>query len=180
MNIRQKMALIVIMSILFIALPGTALIYQFVQKHHLESEIVTLEKITERLNNNATLRFSQSKPKLETLAKLLEKELKKPLQKTELTEFYNIVERNPDNVWRNRKIGFDGKLEAGIFMPVTATENDLQKIRHLRIKKVLDTFGAASDNRLENVWFLSSQRSEIIFDKNLPDFAFEQKATQHS
>ncbi len=176
MNIRQKMALIVITSILVIALPGTALIYKFVEHKNLSSEIVTLEKITERLNNNATQRFSHSKPKLETLAKLLEKELKKPIQKQELAEFHKTIERNADGVWRNKKTEFNGKLEAGVFLPTNPYESDLQKIRHLRIKKVLDTFGAAANKNLENVWFLSPHRSEIIFDKNLPDFAFEQKA----
>ncbi len=176
MNIRQKMVLIVISNVLLVAAVGMGLTYEFVQQNILAHEAAKLEKLTAQFTKTATQRFLQSEPKLKTLAQLLEKELKKPLRKEELAEFYQLVEKNHDGVFRNKKISFDGTLEAGIFFPSNQHENDVQKVRHLRIKKVLDTFGAAANKNLENIWYLSPHRSEIIFDKQQPHFAFDQKA----
>lgn len=170
------MAFIVISSILLMAFPSTMFIYHFVQQNHLMTEIVTLEKITEKFVNIATQRFLESQPKLETLSAIIEKEFNKPIQKIELVEFNNTFEINSDGIWRNQKTAFNGKKEAGGFFPVESVTNSAQKVQFLRIKKILDTFGAAGNQRLENVWFLSTNRCEVIFDKNYPNFVFEQKA----
>ena len=175
-KIREKMALIVISGTLLSALFGTVLIYQIVQRNLLASESVKLQKITAKFTSVATERFEESHPKLTNFAQLLEIELAKPIQKSEIKTFHKIMELNPDGVWRNRKTDFNGKLESGIFLPPNSSENDLQKIRHLRIKHTMDAFGAAASERFENIWYLSPHRSEIIFDRNYPEFAFEQKA----
>ncbi|MEI7840739.1 MAG: ATP-binding protein [Methylococcaceae bacterium] len=175
-KIRQKMALIVVSGTLLSAALGSVLIYQFFQHNLLTSESVKLQKITAKFTAVASERFEESQSKLANLAQLLESELAKPIKKGEIKTFYQTMERNPDGVWRNRKPNFNGKLESGIFLPPNSSENDLQKIRHLRIKHTMDSFGAAASKRFENIWYLSPHRSEIIFDKNYPEFAFEQKA----
>lgn len=176
MNIRQKMAFIVISSILCVALPGSILIYQYMQHKILVTKATELSKVTSPLIASATQRFLESENKLKSLAQLLEAELKKPVRKEELNEFYSLMEHNSDGVWRNKKSIFNGTQESGVFLPTNPNESDLQKIQHLRIKKVMDVFGAAAKQRMENVWFLSPDRSEIIFDKQQPNFAFDQKA----
>lgn len=176
MNVSQKMVQIVTASILLTALPGAALIYGYAQRNMLLHESAMLEKVTKESATWAMQRFDQGEPKLASLAYILEKELAKPIQPGEIETFHKILEQNSDSVWRNRKTGYDGKHEAGIFLPPNAQENDTQKIRHLRIKLVMDTFGAAATKPLENIWYLSPQRSEVIFDRTFPEFVFDQKA----
>ena len=176
MNIRQKMLLIVISGTLFSAILGTMLIYEFVQRNILINETANLQKITTRFTSVATQRFSESEPKLKAFASLLESELKKPIKTDEIKTFRQLFDLNSDGVWRNRKSNFNGQLQAGMFLPTQPKENDLQKIQHLRIKKMMDIFGLPASKRLENVWYLSPERSEIIFDKTYPDFVFDQKA----
>ncbi|MDP1659432.1 MAG: EAL domain-containing protein [Methylotenera sp.] len=176
MNVSQKMVQIVTASILLTALPGSALIYGYAQHNMLAHESTMLEKVTGESASWAMQRFVQGEPKLASLAYILEKELEKPINSGEIEVFHRIVEQNPDGVWRNRKTGYDGKREAGIFLPPNAYESDAQKVVHLRIKRIMDTFGSAASKSLENVWYLSPHRSEIIFDRTFPEFVFDQKA----
>lgn len=176
MDVRRKLVLIVSASILLTAVPGAALIYNYAQHKILANESSILEKVTAGLAATATQRFAQGEPKLKSLAHLLEDELEKPIRPGEVTFFYNSMERNSDGVWRNRKPGYDGLNEAGIFLPPNPTESDMQKVRHIRIKRVMDIFGAAANKPMENVWYLSPHRSEIIFDRTFPEFAFDQKS----
>ncbi len=176
MGIRQKMAIIVIASILLTAIPASILVYKYAQSKILSSELATLIEITQRQADIASQRFLQGQPKLEGLSRLLQAELAKPIKPGEINEFYQAMSRYPDGVWRNRKPPFNGRIESGIFLPPNSQESDAQKIRHWRIKKIMDIFGSAASNRMENVWYLSLHRSEIIFDTAFPDFAFDQKA----
>lgn len=176
MNIRNKMMLIVMSGIFFSAAIGTILVYEVVKQQVLETEITNLEKITAKSNEFATQRFLESTTKLKSLAILLKRELEKPIKEGELKTFHQLIELNQDGIWRNRKPDFNGQFEAGMFLPPKAIASDKEKIRHLRIKQVLDILGVAANKGMENIWYLSPQRSEIIFDKNLPDVVFEQKA----
>ncbi|MDD2863276.1 MAG: PAS domain-containing protein [Methylococcales bacterium] len=176
MNIRNKMMWIVMSGILLSAIIGTILIYKIVMKQVLATEIANLEKVTEKSNLFTSQRFAESTLKLKSLATLLERELETPVKKDELKTFQELVERHADGILRNQKLNFNGQFEAGMFLPPEAIASEKEKIRHLRIKQVLDVFGAAANKRMENIWYLSPQRSEIIFDKNLPNFAFEEKA----
>ena len=176
MDIRQKMAIIVIASILLTAVPSSILVYRYMQSNILSNGIETLIQITQRQANIASQRFQQSQPKLEGLSRVLQVELARPIKAGEIDEFYQAMTLYPDGVWRNRKSSFNGRIESGIFLPPNAHESDVQKIRHWRIKKILDIFGAAASKSMENVWYLSWHRSEIIYDTTFPDFAFDQKA----
>lgn len=173
MNIRQKMMFIVISGILLSAALGTTLIYELVQRKVLANEAVTLEKMTAKFTAVASQRFSEPEIKLKSLEKLLETELSRPIQQNEISQFRKIMEQNADGVWRNRKEIFNGKTESGIFLPPNSNESDLQKIQHLRIKKIMDVFGASASRHLENVWYLSPNRSEVIFDKIFDNFVFD-------
>ena len=175
-DIRKKVMLIVTASILLTVLPIGALIYTYALRRTLQNETLALEKVTTVFSDSVQRRFAQSPPKLAALAHILESELARPLQSSEVAAFHQVIERNPDGVWRNRRPGFDGKNEAGVFLPADKPLSDTQKVQHLRVKRTLDVFGAAATAPLENVWYLSPQRSEVIFDRAFPDFAFDQAA----
>ena len=176
MKIRRKLVLYVIASILLTAVPGAVLIYNYAQSQALASAAAQAEHATGGFAEMALQRFTQSEAKLRALARLLEQELTPPAQAHELARFEQLTQRQPDGVWRNRQPGFDGQHEAGLFLPPEAVANDALKVRHLRIKRTLDQFGAAATQPLENVWYLSPQRSEIIFDRAYPNLAFDQSA----
>jgi signal transduction histidine kinase len=46
---------------------------------------------------------------------------------------------------------------------------------HLRIKQLFDVVGSVASKRLENVWYLSPFRSEMMFDRNYPDYVFNEE-----
>jgi signal transduction histidine kinase len=170
------MMLIVMSGILISATAGTILVYEVVKQQVLATEIANLETITKKFNNIAVQRFSASEQKLKGLARLLENRLQQPIQKGEVEMFHRLFERNDDGVFRNRRQMFNGKFEASSFLPPESIGTDAEKIEYLRIKQVLDIFGASAKQRMENVWYLSPTRGEIIFDRNFPNFAFEQNA----
>lgn len=127
LNIRQKMGFIVITGVLMSAVLGTALIYELVQRKILANEIDNLQKVTAKFTSTSAQRFSESEPKLKSLARLLEMELSKPIQKGEIESFYQLFEKNLDGVWRSRKPSSNGEFEAGIFLPPNSQETDAQK-----------------------------------------------------
>ena len=176
MDIKKKLFLVVTSSILAIAIPAGALLYGYAQANRLAEASTQLEEDTRGFAASVTQRFGSAEPKLRAFAHLLEKELGTPLQVGEMASFYQMADRNPDGVWRNRQPGFDGKNEAGIFIPENAGLSDLDKVRHLRTKRLMEHASAAPHGEPENLWYRSPQRSEIIFDRSYPDFAFDQKA----
>ena len=179
MRIRSKLVLIVAASILLTAGPGAVLIYQYAQLNLIETESAELLKSTVVSSSLAMQRFAQGQEKLASLAYVLETDLAKPDQTMALRAFHATLELNPDGIWRNRRAGYDGRRESGIFLPDRAADGsqtgDWQKVLHLRIKQVMDKFGAAANRPQENIWYLSPDRSEIIFDRALPEFVFEMK-----
>ncbi|MGZ8270210.1 MAG: HAMP domain-containing protein, partial [Methylophilus sp.] len=176
LDIRSKLAMIVIASTLLTAIPASILVYKYAQNKILETEIT---KLSDELQYQATevdQFFAESKPRLEHFAKLLQVELNKPYLDNDIAEFNQTLELNSDGVWRNQKQMFNGSVESGIFIPLNAQLTDAQKVMHLRIKRVMDTFGAAATSRQQNIWYLSNDRTEIIFDTKLPNFVFDQSA----
>ena len=127
MKIRQKVILIVTASILATALPGIAVIYGYAQHSIVATESLELELTTAEIAKSVEQHFAKSKLKLSSLAHILEKELVKPIQSSEIKDFNFVMEKNLDGVWRNRKSSYDGKYEAGIFLPENAHDSDAQK-----------------------------------------------------
>lgn len=170
MRLNHKIFLIVTICILFTAGIGLILIYNYAKQEVMEQQANHLTIQAKNLIEPFNKRFLYSRVKLPELARLIQEELSKPFSQQDLDAFYRSMLKDEDGVWRNRKPPYDGQKEAGIFLPANANESELQKLRHWRIKKVIDTFGAAAAFKIENVWYLSPNRSEIIYDRNLPDF----------
>ena len=176
MNIQKKLSLIVVSSVLAAAIPFSIFGYNYTKEKILAKEIDQITYASQVLSNKTTEHLKNSQPKLEHFARLLQTELVKPITKKELEEFNQKIELNGDGVWRNRSAEFDGHIEAGVFLPPDPKLTVAQKIFHLRIKHVMDVYGAASNRPLENIWYLSPNRSEIIFDTSYPNFVFDANA----
>ncbi len=176
MNIQNKIVSIVVTSIVIAVIPTTLLIYQYSKAKILSNERAELVRVTNDMSVDITEYFEKSNLKLKGVSRLLIKELEKPVQQNEVSLFYDKMEKNADDVWRNKENNYNGLLESGIFLPPNQNESDKQKIDHIRIKSVFDYVGVASTDKLENIWYLSPDRSEVIFDKSFPRFVFEQHA----
>ena len=174
-NIRQKLLLIMISGVMLCAILGAFFIYGVVQDEIILDETIKLQKITTRFTLVASQRFLESQPKLEHLAHLLEKQLSPPIKKEEIQAFRALMEKNSAGVWHNRRDRFNAEYETGLFLPPNAKESDQQKVMHLRIKQLFDVVGSVASKRLENVWYLSPFRSEMMFDRNYPDYVFNEK-----
>jgi len=178
MNLRPQIAIIVIISILLTAIPASILAYRYTKAEILSSELSKLVSQTNYQRTLITQRLDEGKHKLEGLSQVLIKELSAPIKPDEIQSFYSEMEKNADGIWRNRTSNYNGSSEAGVFFPSTPNPTDQQKIIHMRIKQVIDYFGGVANKVNENIWFLSPQRSEIIFDTNLPNFVFDMSAEQ--
>ncbi len=174
-NIRQKLLLIMISGVMLCAFLGAFFIYGVVQDEIILDETIKLQKLTTRFTSVASQRFLESRPKLEHLAHLLEKQLSPPIKKEEIHAFYALMEKNSAGVWHNRRDSFNAEYETGLFLPPNAKESDQQKVMHLRIKQLFDVVGSVASKRLENVWYLSPFRSEMMFDRNYPDYVFNEE-----
>jgi len=177
MRIREKISLIVIVSILVTAIPTAILITAYVKEKILSREIKNLLSMTHNQVEVASERLRAGEEKLQELARLLQEELQRPVTQNEINLFYQLMTLSEDGVWRNRSEYYDGRQESGVFLPDSPELTERQKVMHLRIKQVMDTFGAAANRLHENVWYLSRYRSEVIFDKTFSDFVFDQNAS---
>jgi PAS domain S-box-containing protein len=174
-NIRQKLLLIMISGVMLCAILGAFFIYGVVQDEIILDETIKLQKITTRFTSVASQRFLESRPKLEHLAHLLDTQLSPPIKKEEIHAFHALMEKNSAGVWHNRRDRFNAEYETGLFLPPNAKESDQQKVMHLRIKQLFDVVGSVASKRLENVWYLSPFRSELMFDRHYPDYIFNEK-----
>jgi diguanylate cyclase (GGDEF)-like protein/PAS domain S-box-containing protein len=176
MSIQKKLALIAITSIIATAIPASIIGYIYTKEKILSKEINQITYASQVLSTKTTEYLKNSQPKLKNFATLLQSELIKPISKNELSEFNEKMELNGDGVWRNRIAQFDGYKESSVFLPPNHKLSDAQKIMHMRIKNVMDIYGAAENNPKSNIWFLSPGRSEVIFDRSNPNFAFDSAA----
>ncbi|SFJ97424.1 EAL domain-containing protein [Methylophaga sulfidovorans] len=177
MQIREKLSLIVIVSILLTSIPAAIWVSAYSKEKLLNHEINNLLAITQNQVNITTQKLSYAEPKLKGLARLLQEELNKPVTDEDIKDFSQTMTLDNDGIWRNKKDQYDGHVNAGIFLPDSAELTEKQKVMHLRIKQVMQVFGSSASRLYENVWYLSPDlRSEVIFDPHYPEFVFDQLA----
>jgi diguanylate cyclase (GGDEF)-like protein/PAS domain S-box-containing protein len=163
--------LIVIASVALVILPSAGLIYYFTKNKVLSNEASTLAIETRSLIEAHARNLDEAEASLRSLSRLLEKSLSAPPQAGEDQAFNQLVQRDTDHAWRSRRPDFNGRLEAGIFMPPDAPLDSQQKMLHLRSKQIFDVFGGSVVSPFTNVWLLTHGKTEIIFDHGVPDFA---------
>ncbi|MDP3837558.1 MAG: diguanylate cyclase, partial [Methylococcales bacterium] len=169
MNVARKLQLIVFISVTIVALPSSALIYFFTKENFLTNEKLNLVAETQALMANHEARLNAVTPSLKALAELLNKAFSAPPRVGETAEFDRMIRKDADGARRNGK-GFDGTVEAGIFLPPDIHLDNQKKRFYLRSKQVLDVFGNASKPFFTNVWLLTYDKSEVIYNEAVPDF----------
>ena len=87
MRIREKISLIVIVSILVTAIPTAILITAYVKEKILSREIKNLLSMTHNQVEIASERLRSGEEKLQELARLLQEELQRPVTQNEINLF---------------------------------------------------------------------------------------------
>lgn len=170
MNIGRKLMLTVIASIILVLIPAAGAIYSYTKHKMLVSEAATLSAETKILVASDAQSLLEAESSLKSLSRILAKSLAEPLRSGESEAFDRLVQIYPDQAWRSKRKGFDGNLEAGIFLSPDASLDAAQKSLHLRSKHVLDIFGASISSPISNIWLLTTNKTEVIFDRLYPDF----------
>lgn len=168
MKVAYKLSLIVIVSITVVAIPCAAWIYSQIKHNVLENEKLTLVAETNALMVSHAAHLNATKPSLKALADLLKQTLSKPVSADDIKQFDDVVTRHKDGAWRSQYM--TGDISAGIFLAPDSTLSKSQKSFHWRTKQVLDIFGNASKSFFTNVWLLTLDKSEVIYDQTMPDF----------
>jgi len=172
MNVGRKLQLSIFVSVALVTIPVAGIIYAYSKQKMLDNETATLLTETDAqvaAYANAMIDYELS---LKAFSRLVVKELSAPSKVGETEVFDHIMHRDGDGAWRNHRKGFDGNFEAGIFLPPDALLDNKQKILHLRTKIAMDMFGGAITTSHGNIWLLTHEKTEVIYDHLYPDYVF--------
>ena len=172
MKVSRKLTLSAALAVLVTALPGSLFVYQQARDRALQAAAVQLADETDTLAATHLAKFEEADASLNALALTLNATLALPPRAEEPAEFDRLIGTDPDGARRNRRPGYDGQREAGVFLPPDAPLTDDVKRLYLRVKQTLDLFGAAATKHFANVWWIGHDRGEVIFDHAFPEFVF--------
>jgi PAS domain S-box-containing protein len=165
--------LIVTTSVALVTIPAAGIIYYFAKQDMMATKATNLVGETKSLVVNLTQNLAQAESSLVSLTRLLGKALSAPPESNEDAAFASMVRHDADGAWRSRREGFDGTIEAGVFLPADAPLDSAQKRLHIRSKRILDVFGGSITTPFTNVWLLTHGKTEVIQDHGVPDFALQ-------
>ena len=172
--------LIIATSVALVTIPITIGIYSYAQQKLLARETAELTIETEQQVTITTQKLKEYELSLQSLSIKLAKQLANPAQVNEEAifgaQFDTLIEQNADLAWRSNRQYYNGQSEAGLFIPPSTTLTAAQKNQFLQIKHVLDIFSSAISSPNGNIWLLTTNKAEIIFDRRYPNFVFEMAA----
>ncbi|KZN66096.1 hypothetical protein N473_11035 [Pseudoalteromonas luteoviolacea CPMOR-1] len=91
--------------------------------------------------------------------------------KTQLSE---LIHPHPDGSLRTRPSGFDGRYQAGIYLPPDSEFSRSQAEHLLAAKQTVETFGqGALSNQFSDTWFMEPSGGIVIYWPEEPDFVFK-------
>jgi hypothetical protein len=173
MKIGRKLSLNVMLWVFLVTVPGIVVIYGLARDQYLDSTINTLEGSTRA---NIALQIGimrRAEKSLETLAALMRTALQAPPNAREIAEFDRRAGKDEQGVVRNRRELFDGKTQAGMFIPRGVELTNAVKRTQLRAMDVLSNFGLATLNQYDGVWFDQPNKTSVIFWRRDADFIYK-------
>lgn len=176
MNVGRKLMLIVVTSVALVTIPAAIGIYQFTKIKLLTSEAAELKKETNAIIATASQNLSGYELSLKALSNTLSKALTLPPQKGEEEAFDLLIQKSPDGAWRSKHKSKVDDMQSGLFLPPNAKLDAAQKRLHLRSKQVLDAFSSSIKSATGNIWLLTLDKTEVIFDYSYPNYVDEMTA----
>ncbi|MDP3088746.1 MAG: PAS domain S-box protein [Methylotenera sp.] len=176
MNVGRKLLLSVVVSVALVTIPAAFAIYTYIKQKMLENESATLMAETDAQVAAYAKTMRDYEQSLNAFSRIVVRELSSPSKAGETEVFDSLLHKDNDGAWRNHRKGFDGKFESGIFLPPDALLDNKQKILHLRTKRIMDVFGSSIVTSNVNIWLLTNDKTEVIYDHLYPDFVFSMPA----
>lgn len=173
MKLGKKLTLIVILGVLLVTLPGIAVIYKLARDHYLTTTLAQLEKGTQAHIRVQISILRRAEKSLQMLTEALKKSLAQPLNPLEIDEFNRLVKKDSFGVIRNDPSRFDGKTQAGVFIPNDVKVTDKVKRTKLRAMKLLSSFGLAALKHYDGIWFDQLNKTSVIFWRRDPEFIYK-------
>ncbi|MCX7098267.1 MAG: EAL domain-containing protein [Methylococcales bacterium] len=173
MKIGHKVSLSVLLWVFLVTVPGVTVIYNLARTHYLSTTISSIEASTRA---HIALQISilrRAEGSLWTLANSLGKALQAPPNPDEIAKFDTLVAKDKHGVIRNRRELFDGRTQAGVFIPKGVILTDDIKRTKLRAMDVLSSFGQAALNHYDGVWFDQLNKTSVIFWRRDADFIYK-------
>lgn len=170
MRLSRKLAIIVSTIIVSITIPSAIGLFYYYKSQLLSNESLVLQAETDIDVLNTFPRFREEETRINALAKLMSLHLAAPASNDEVLLFNQIIQRSADGAWRTKTEAVINDRTAGVFLPPDAKLDADQKALHMRIKKIIDAASFGINDSLNNLWFLSRDKTEVISDIFMPDF----------
>ncbi len=173
MNISRKMSVMVTACVLLVSLPSLWIYYHYSKQNLLESTLNEIQVNTFKTIDNYQRFIQLAAPNLKALSQLLKNELAESMP-DQSTPFIERMMQFEDGAWRNISSTFNGREQAGLFLPSDIELTTEIKQFYTTAMDVFDGFGASatSNQVFDNIWMLGHDRSELIFDLSYPDFVY--------
>ena len=170
MNIGRKLMIIVVTSVALVTIPAALGIYEFTKKKLLATEISAQQAETKALVLANTQKISSYENGLKALARTLNQTLSAPPMVGEDQMFDRLMQLDADGAWRSNPALFNGEIESGIFIAPNTQLNAKQKSLYIRTKFALDAFASSITTPTGNIWVITRDKSEIVYDRLYPNY----------
>jgi len=173
MRLSKALTIIVATIVAIITIPSAIGLHYYYKNELLSKESLVLKAETDIDVFNTFSRFRQEESRLNALAKLMSVNLVAPASNEEVALFDQIMHQSSDGAWRTKPEIVINDRTAGVFIPPDAKLDVNQKTLHVRVKKLIDAASFGINDSLNNLWFLSRDKSEVIADIFMPDFVIK-------
>ncbi len=180
MKLGKKLTLIVMLGVLPVTLPGIALIYNLTMDNYLNNTLKHLEIMSKDDINMQVGILRSAENSLQTLSSLLTKSIITPSNNLTSENFDTLMTADHLGVTRNRRELFNGKFQAGLFIPPHVQLNATSKQHKLQNLNLITQFGLATLQHYEAIWFHKADKSTIIFDQKNPDYIYNLQNIKNS
>ena len=170
MSIGRKLMVIVVTSVALVTIPAALGIYNLTKKKLIATEISAQQAETKALVMANTQKISSYEVELKALARTLNQTLSTSPMQGEEKQFDSLMQRDNDGAWRSNNNLFNGQVESGIFLPPDIELNSKQKSFYIRTKSALDAFASSITTSTGNIWLITRDKSEVIYDRLYPNY----------
>jgi len=171
-TIGRRLTFITLLSMALAVIPSVAALYWIARDHVLHSTTSLIFKDTSAALAPHLAHLERAETSLIRLAEIINAEMNKPARAEEIAELDAMVAADEHGVVRNRKELFDGRREAGVFIPADVELTEEVKRTKLRAMRVLTAFGQAALQHFDGVWFDQLNKTSVIFWRRNPDFIY--------
>ena len=171
MGIRLRLALIATISMSLGVVPGGVIVWSVARTELLSDVSRRVQDETRAMASLHDARLVEVAGTLPLLATRLQDELARPLSAAEISEAAGSIEREADGAFRTPRIGAKQEVTTGVFLPPDAVLDDARLQFVARVRRVFDDVGVSTNELFRNVWLLTRDRAEIIFDRSFPNLA---------